>query len=218
MRILRWSLILLLTLIAVTGGTLLIGRAQPDQNPLRWLGFQICDDKPCFHGIVPSKTTWSAANSYALFSPVWTRPFNYQQTMTISQAGIYEARFEHDSQFVTEVIVRTDVFGFPTLGKFVDLYGDPCAVVISQEDSLTSTTIIWSEMQLGAVPASFNPNVQPFNRDRFIVSPDDHPWFIVFSEKRPDTCDVVPSFSDSAYLYHWQGFKNYEGTQADATG
>ncbi|MBX3067009.1 MAG: hypothetical protein KF726_28775 [Anaerolineae bacterium] len=58
MRLLRRSLCLLLTLITAIGSALLIGRSQPDRNPLLVAGFDVCGNQLCFRKIVAGKTQW----------------------------------------------------------------------------------------------------------------------------------------------------------------
>src|SRR5260221_14778856 len=63
-RLIGWTMLLCLTLIVCCAAALAYGRAQPaSSNPLREVGFDVCDGKPCFRGVVPGITTWKSAEA-----------------------------------------------------------------------------------------------------------------------------------------------------------
>jgi hypothetical protein len=58
--VVRCCAILLVFTLSFTTGSLVLGKLQPDPHLLRTLGFDSCDGKPCYMGIIPGETTWSA--------------------------------------------------------------------------------------------------------------------------------------------------------------
>lgn len=138
MRVLHWLLILLLTLIAATGGTLLIGRAQPDQNPLRAWGVDLCNNIPCFRDIVPGVTSWLTV----------TERFNADSQIASFQALIDEKNFivfsatakDADNGITPESTVSSFAIycgvglehcPFIEVGEFISVLGMPCSFGIS---------------------------------------------------------------------------------------
>ena len=49
---------LVLLTVALTGGFVVFARAKGTENPLKGYGFDMCDGKPCFMGVVAGKTAW----------------------------------------------------------------------------------------------------------------------------------------------------------------
>src|SRR5882724_2093341 len=58
-RLARLVISLSLTITALIGGVILIGRAHTESNALETLGFGVCAGRPCFIGLAPNITKWS---------------------------------------------------------------------------------------------------------------------------------------------------------------
>src|SRR5438128_2127003 len=61
-------LIRLIAILSISFSLLIVaarayGEAHPEPDELKALGFDVCDGKPCFMGIVPGVTTWDQAKA-----------------------------------------------------------------------------------------------------------------------------------------------------------
>src|SRR5215813_11293136 len=57
-RLIFWTLTLFLLTTSLTGGIVAYARTHGGENPLKAMGFEVCDGNPCFMGIVIGETTW----------------------------------------------------------------------------------------------------------------------------------------------------------------
>lgn len=178
MRLLRRSLTLLLGLIAATGGTLLIGRAQPEQNPLRALGFDVCEVQLCFRGIVAGKTQWVQVeplislfanhfvdtNMIVLNSKHLTLSLYRQQgtSQSIAQSVVDYYILNIDPASPSELQVP-----HYSLADFVLLLGEPCATyyVLDKEilRLLYPDFVITVALQVPSRHLQFDSAVQAFS-------------------------------------------------------
>ncbi|MBX3067008.1 MAG: hypothetical protein KF726_28770 [Anaerolineae bacterium] len=151
MRIIRWSLLVLLTLIAVTGGIVMVGRAQPDQNPLRALGFAVCEGKPCFQDVVLGETKWGEA--LTAVSALAEYPMNQgvpYQGVTLDCCGKSSV---DDTATELFVVVSSSRRATPILvGDLLTLYstGVPCQVEIYNADTYQIADITFPKMRIYA--------------------------------------------------------------------
>ncbi|MBX3067005.1 MAG: hypothetical protein KF726_28755 [Anaerolineae bacterium] len=148
--------------MALNGTILLIGRAQPDQNPLRALGFDVCENKPCFRGIIAGKTTMEqvatilneATGSATRLLQANIGRFHLDIVPVNSACRGNPCAPNETAMF--ELLV--DNTGPPplTLADIVDVYGEPCNVtpVYDLGDRIIGFAIYYSYL---AVFTDINP-------------------------------------------------------------
>src|SRR5579859_1776543 len=122
--------VLMVGLFLLVGSTIAYGRTNPGPNPLKELGFDLCDGNPCWQGIAPGVTDWSTARSIM-------RPLGGEEKDNIvahlrlsgtSADGESEVTASKLREEDSVTLITLDEATHSTLGDIMALYGTPCRV------------------------------------------------------------------------------------------
>ncbi len=129
-RLASISIVIGLVIAVTCTATIFYGRALSAPDSLAQVGLTACGDSPCFMGIIPGVTAWSAA--LARFATVSsTIDGNQLEFITDEQLDVYLIRSENQA-LVSAVSI---IFPNPSTvdaGALVAQFGLPCGMTINR--------------------------------------------------------------------------------------
>lgn len=155
MHLLRWVVIVWLTLLISIFIAILYGQTKVDR--LLSFGLDICEGKPCFMGIMPGVTRWNDVRSHLKGYDIWLEDKDRIAMMFTNTIGADIYRYPVTQPTVTLVnvsdstIIELTPTIFPPVGDFILKYGEPCWVLLdtySQSPNGYVTRLVYPTMTL----------------------------------------------------------------------
>jgi hypothetical protein len=139
-RLFLWTLALFVIATALTSGVIAFAQALGGDNPLQAYGFEVCDGKPCFMGVMPGMDL-TKAQALLQARGVSIPPPESRIEVHID-SGLVAIYPNKDHKIVSEISL--ELLGekarnqFPALGNMILQYGQPCRVLAPDY-----TIVVW---------------------------------------------------------------------------
>ena len=157
MHVLRLVLSMWLLITALLGGAALYGHAHPEPNTLRTLGFDLCNGKSCFFGIVPGATT--VDDAYAILEQ---QGFHSAAISPRTYDGMYvDLQADPQADTVGNLFVEGPVYSpLPvSLGDVFGYFGVPCGFVVGGGVAVQLTLIYpFADVYVNLAQERISPN------------------------------------------------------------
>jgi hypothetical protein len=193
MRFLRvvipmWLLLLSLIIVAK-----LFGYAIVETNPLREIGFDVCDGQPCFLELVPGITTGQQAHELlSQYDDILPYIAGGDILARVNNIGFALIIDDNTNKIISIQIAVAPRITFPQLDDFIAMYGLPCAVAVSKDPP--SLTLNYPNMSLGSHEL----------QGRFSLYAE--LWYVALASTEVSTHRCQYSESEGYSVRPWRGF------------
>jgi hypothetical protein len=163
MYLLRWTIFIWIILLALVLAAISYGHTKPDR--LSSFALDVCEDNPCFSGIIPGVTQWNDVPSHLENYDVWLQEIDRIGMMFNNTIGADIYRDPSTETVATRItvfdatITELTPTNFPSVGDLILKYGEPCWVIL--DNHVQSVVLPFSQLVYPTMTLNFG-HIQPF--------------------------------------------------------